>query len=268
MAPARATGMPLYMAQPRGPTSQVELAITWEYPVFGAETEEGAGTRSVRQRAALEGPEAFAAIAGDDPRPLLVLRECLYCTGTDDALLTRQADNEKTMLLSRWFHCVKLPPDVLDEDHPFRNLFHAARSTNGADGADAAEDEAGSSGNAHLFVARSDGSGRIDLDGAQSRTELWAAMGELLSSEYAKKTDRALKELLRLLDKYDVLDERIAKLEDELDQRIEEDGPSSRKVKKTEKELAKARAEREALREKAAKVSELRLKNPKPAKEG
>jgi len=268
MTPARAaSGMPLYMAQPRGPTSRVELSITWEYPVFEAKAEEGAGTRSVGQRAALEAPEAFAAIAGDDPRPLLVLRECLYCTGTDDALLTRQADNEKTMLLSRWFHCVKLPPDVLAEDHPFRNLFHSAPSTDGANGTER-EGEIGSPGEAHLFVARTDGSGRIDLDGAQSRTELWAAMGALLSSEYAKKTDRPLKELLRLLDKYDVLDERIAVLEEELDQLIEEDGPSSKKVKKTEKELAKLRAERDALREKATQVSELRLKNPKPAEAG
>ena len=192
-------------------------------------------------------------------RPLLVLRECLHCTGTDDALLTRQADNEKTMLLSRWFHCVKLPPDVLDDDHPFRNLFHADPQ----DG-----DEDGAPGAAHLFVARHDGSGRIDLDGAQSRTELWEAMGELLSSEYAKKTDRALKELLRTLDKYDVLDERIAQLEVDVDQRIEEDGPSSKKVKKMQKELAKLRAERDELREKAARISALQLKKSKEAKAG
>ena len=67
---------------------------------------------------------------------------------------------------------------------------------------------------------------------------------------------------------YDVVDERIAKLEVDLDNQIEEDGPSSKKVKKTEKELTKLRAERDALREKAAKVSALKLKKPKQAKAG
>ena len=68
-----------------------------------------------KKRKALSREDAFKVIAGNDPRPLLVLRECKVCNGTDDALLKGGIDNERTFLLSRWFHCVKLPVDVLEE---------------------------------------------------------------------------------------------------------------------------------------------------------
>ena len=70
----------------------------------------GEHSRSVETKRTLPPEEAYAMLAGEDHRPLLVLRECMTCNGTDDALMTRKADNERTMLLSRWFHCVKLPP--------------------------------------------------------------------------------------------------------------------------------------------------------------
>lgn len=41
------------------------------------------------------------AIAGDDSRPLLILRGYKVCNGTDDALLNGGIDNEKTLLLGR-----------------------------------------------------------------------------------------------------------------------------------------------------------------------
>ncbi len=150
------------------------------------------------------------------------------------------------MLLSRWFHCVKLPPDVLDEEHPFKNLFPGEES-------------------AHLFVARCDGEGRLDLNGAQSRTELWDVMGALLKTEYSQKADKPLKQLLRILGEYDALDARITQLEVNLDDQIEKDGPGSSKVKKIKKELARLHQERTELREKATSVSNLKLRKPKTA---
>ena len=156
-----------------------ELGIRWKYPGYIAPIDETAAKEgkdrslSMRRKEALLAGEAFAYLSGEDRRPLLVLRECTTCTGTEDALMTKGADNEKTMLMSRWFHCVKLPPDVLKEGHPFHALF-------------AGDDPA------HLFVARWDGSQRRDLTGAQSRTELWGVMGDILASEYQKKPDKAL----------------------------------------------------------------------------
>jgi hypothetical protein len=108
----------------RGPSAQELLEIDWKYPVFKAEAklaDDGRTVAGTVQRA-LPLERAVAYLAGEDPRPLLVLRECLVCNGTDKALLGAEADNEKTVLLTRWFHCVKLPVDVmLKEDHPFHD---------------------------------------------------------------------------------------------------------------------------------------------------
>ena len=51
------------------------------------------------------------------------MRECERCKGTDHALLSRSLDNEQTVLLTHWFHCVKLPPNVLEAKHPLPNMF-------------------------------------------------------------------------------------------------------------------------------------------------
>lgn len=204
--------------------------------------DKGEGTRARNLKRALALEEAFEYVAGDDPRPLLILRECITCTKTDDALMTRQADNEKTMLLSRWFHCVKLSPAVLEEDHPFHNFF-------------AGKDPA------HLFVAGTDGSNRLNLKGDQSRTELWRAMEKILDGSYEKNaTDKVLRNLLKILDRYDGLDGQIAELERKRDRAIEKQGPDSSKFKKIVRQLNELRAKRAELRSDAIKVSKLKLK--------
>ncbi len=230
------------MTAMRGPSSRIALDIDWTYPKYVPEAKQSTGDSiSVEIKHALELEQAFGVIAGDDPRPLLVLRECLTCTGTDDALLTKGADNEKTMLMSRWFHCVKLPPAVLEADDPFHKLF--------------AED-----GPAHLFVAKADGSGRLDLNGEQSRTELWAKMEKLLEAEYKTKHEPVLKKLFGVLDEMDGYDQKIADLDGRMNDAIEKDGPKSRKVAKIKKELTKLRAKRNALVARLGEISELALR--------
>jgi len=216
--------------------------------VFTPEAKDtGDGSASIEARRALPVEEAFAILTGGDRRPLLVLRECLTCTGTDDALLTRQTDNEKTMLYSRWFHCVKLPPDVLEADHPFHALFGG--------------DDPG-----HLFVSRWNGTDRRDLNGQQSRTELWDVLEERLAHDYRSKPDKPLKELFRILDGYDLVDTRIAELESRMDEAIEEEGPDSSKAARLRKELIDLRAELSDLREKAVRVSDLKLNSERKPK--
>jgi hypothetical protein len=229
-------------ANPRGPSSLLELAMDWDHPVYVAPAVVDDGrTRAGEVRRSLPLAQALAYIAKDDPRPLLVLRDCFRCSGTDDALMTKKADNEKTMLMSRWFHCVRLPPDVLENDHPFRSLFPGEKP-------------------AHLFVAQPDGSGRIDLMGDQSRTELWSAMESLLSKSYAQPAQKPLQELSRLLDRLDRIDDQIAKGQKALDKIIESDGPESRKFKKLHAELSHLRSQRNELRNEAVLVSRLELR--------
>jgi hypothetical protein len=235
-----------YTTTPRGPTSRSELVIPWTYPTFVEKSVDDGRTRAIVRRA-LAPAEAFAFLAGEDRRPLLVLRECLKCNGTDDALMNRNEDNERTLLLSRWFHCIKLPPDVLAADHPFHALF--------------ADEKPG-----HLFFARPDGSGRRDLTGQQSRTELWALMEEFLDEAYGPANGRSLDALLDLLDRFDRLDASLDALEGRLDDLIEKGQGDSAKAKKLvaertelQRELAKARAE-------AVRLSELELRAQRPKK--
>ncbi len=227
-----------YQPAPRGPSSRSELEIDWDHPIWPPRAE-ASGDRTVAiQKRVLSVEEAFAYIRREDPRPLLVLRECVRCTGTEDALLTRGADNEKTFLMSRWFHCVKLPPDVLEEDHPFHALFAGEKP-------------------AHLFLSLADGSQRRDLSGAQSRTELWKAMEEQLALVYAGEPDQALGKLSRILDRMDDLDQRILDAQRRFEAAEESADLNERKIADLRRELTELRAQRNELREEAARASRL-----------
>jgi len=200
------------------------------------------------KRQALTREKAFAQIAGDDPRPLLVLRECKVCNGTDDALLKGGADNEKTFLLSRWFHCVKLPVDVLEEDHPFHALF--------------TQDDV-----EHLFVCSPDGTNHAPLESDTSRTKLWKAMHELIEAEYEKRPRKPLKTIAKLLNELDVIDTRLIELRADKDEILVEDGPDSRKLPKLTKEILEAEEELAELHEEIADASELELKRQREAED-
>ena len=235
---------------PRGLSARKYLRIDWQYPVYSEpEPELREGQTVARQaRRALSREQAFAYIAGEDPRPLLVLRECLVCNGTDDALLKTGADNEKTFLLSRWYHCVKLPPDVMEENHPFHELFVQEETE-------------------HLFVASADGSNHRALESQTSRVELWESMSTLLGLEYQKRPKTSLKRIAMLLDKLDVVDRRAIDLERKRDELLEKEGPRGKKARKAQEQVAKIQAERDKVEKEIAKESGLELKRKQvPAK--
>lgn len=218
--------------------------MQWEYPVYKQPTEEKDGTVAKRAKRALSREEAIAYIRGDDPRPLLVLRECKVCNGTDDALLKGGEGNETTYLLSRWFHCVKVPVDVMEENHPFHNIFQEK-------------------GMEHLFVCSADGSNHDPLESQTSRTELWDSMRSLLAKEYKKKPNSSLKQINKLLNKLDVVDTRLGQLNASREEALIEEGPKSKKVKKLDKKIAKEESERSKLHGQIAKASVLDLKRKK-----
>jgi len=213
------------------------------------ETSDDGLTHAVQARKALSLAEAFADLAGNDRRPLLVLRECLVCNGTDNALMTRQADNERTMLMSRWFHCIKLSPDVLEPDHPYHALF--------------AQENPG-----HLFLSSWKGAGRVDLSGEQSRTELWDLMEERLAAEYRQKPDPLLRKLQKLLDGLDEVDRDLALVKDQIDDAVEKSGSGGSKLAKLQKRLEGLQREKSALREQARELSKLEFVPDPPAAPG
>jgi hypothetical protein len=169
------------------------------------------------------------------------VRECETCRGTDDAFLSREFDNEKTILLGRWFHAVKLAPEVLEESHVFHELFTDRKPP-------------------HLFVATADGTLRVDLSGQQSQKELWRAMLKVLRKAYTKDADRAVTEMRKLLDELDRYDNLVAAAEERLINEAAAKGPDDASVKKLDEELQALRAEREEALERGAEIDDLGLR--------
>jgi hypothetical protein len=224
------------------------MRVAWDYPVYQAkEPESGQGTNVARPREALSRDEALRVLAGNDPRPLLVVRECKVCNKTDDALLRPGAQNERTILLSRWFHCVKVPVDVLQPNHPFNALFPDTKSE-------------------HLFVSAADGSAKIPLESSTSRVELWASMCKTLADNYTKDPSGATKDITKVLDRLDLLDERIQGLERSRDALLETSGKlDARRVKKLDGEIESTRKEIEKSLETIDRLSHYDVKPPSKA---
>ncbi len=241
---ASSGGVPINIERQR--TSLSRLKMEWDYPVYVSAAEHaleegptgGTVARSIRR--SLPREKAFASIAGEDPRPLLVLRECTTCNGTDYALLSRSSDNERTLLMARWFHCVKLPNDVLEEDHPFTKMW---------------KDKAPP----HLFLCAPDGSNVVSLDGQQSRKELWKKMEGVLRNEYKRDPVRAVKNILKVFVEYDHLDSMEDFLTARLEVKLENDGPKSAKVRKIRRQIAELQDRKEKAQVREAKASDLDL---------
>ncbi|MBK7878697.1 MAG: hypothetical protein IPJ77_23820 [Planctomycetes bacterium] len=204
------TSKPAPFTDPRrGPSARKELKLAWDHPIAVSSGFERSDATAVAERRALSVEQALRAIAGKDPRPLLVLRECSKCANSEKALLVEGFDNERTFLLARWFHCVKLPVDVVQPDHPFHALFP--------------DKTAG-----HLFVSQVDGSGRVALEGDLPRSELWASMARVLTDAYGKDPTATTRDMGKLFDKLDTLDVRERELQKRRDELIEASGRSEK----------------------------------------
>ena len=193
---------------------------------------------------------------GKDPRPLLVLRECARCNKTDDALLTPGYDNEKVLFLARWFHCVKLPVDVVEPEQPFHSLF----PSNDAE---------------HLFVATLDGATKLPLESDISRSELCTAMTKVLAQTYKKDPNTLFKELHTLADQLDVLDAHVRELTAKKSDLMEARGADAKlgnkakQIEKLDAEIAatqKEIAEKTAAFQKSAKIDLRAAPAEKPAR--
>lgn len=233
--PGGATSAAPVVKPSRGHSSKDVLTLEWDFAVLGGSASDDAVLEQGRsvakaKKQALPRSQAFAEVAGDDPRPLLVMRECGWCEGSDDALLSSRFENEKTILLSRWFHAVKLPNHVLEADHSFRNLFDGEAPP-------------------HLFMATRDGELVVGLDGQQSQSELWDAMDDVMEHVYDVDAARNVKKAYKLLDQLDMFDEDEDRLRERLDGEIEKKGPGTSRFKKLKKDLDEALMDRQRVRE-------------------
>ena len=229
-------------------TSKEVLAGSWDCPVADSFHKIG---HTVTPRALMSRQEALLFIAGKDPRPLLVLRECTSCRGTDHAVFNRRLKNETVKLLLNWFHCVKLPPTVSKPMHAFNRLFT----------------EPGKRSKVHLFISTRNGKHRIEFDGAQPQSVFKKGLASIIDKSYEKKPKVALKSMLRFLSRFDMFDQSEQQILRALDAEAEAHGVKTSKHKKLTKKIAQVRAKKAKSMKNAKAVCDLKLRiiDPKAA---
>lgn len=194
---------------------------------------------------ALEQAAAIKHLRGDDPRPLLILRDCEGCANKEGDLLKRSIEDERFILGTGWFHCVRLPHEVVEEDHVVSSLFQGSIPP-------------------HVVLATWDAETIVPVNRASAK-ELWGGMERVLRKDYKKNAGKAMKGLQRLLVDYDKIDGRMAELEAQLAAKLA--GGKERKAKKLQQELASLEKERAKLFEKEEKLRDLQLR-PNPERDG
>ncbi len=225
-------GTPMVFA--RSQASREALDIEWDYPV------------PEDQQQAMSFATALAAVAGADRRPLIVLRECYRCEDPNFALLNRTMDNERTLVMTRWFHCVKLTDHVRHADHAFHRLFEQEHPP-------------------HLFLTDAEGKEVYPFDGYQRQGDLWKAMTKLLRKTYQHDAGHAVKKIGRLLEEYDRLEGLELTLRDQYDRVLEKQGPRSARLQNIEKKLAGVREQMGRARTEEKRISDLGLRKPASA---
>lgn len=214
----RGGGLPAFTRQS---SSQRRLKIQWDTYVKLSEER-------------LDRDAAYREVRGRDPRPVLLLRDCDSCAGKDDALLERSMEDEKILLASGWFHCIRVDKGVLKDDHPLNSLFMG-----------------GDQVAPHMILFSADGTERIGLPGKPTAKKLWLVMNKILAKDYVKPADPAIARWIALLSRFDSLDTRKQEIST---QREGTDDPKKagafdKEIKQVEEQLAKARQEETVVRD-------------------
>jgi hypothetical protein len=216
----------------RGKTSTSRLNADWQAPLISAEK-------------SLELKEALKKLRGEDPRPLLLLRDCDGCKNTEGDLLKRTLLDERLLLATGWFHCVRFSHDVTKPEHPFSVIFEHERHP-------------------HIAMASWDLKTFTQVHRAGQK-DVWKSMKRVLGKDYKKSPESAMKNLMKLLVEYDAIDDREDALKVQLSTK-QERGKTGR-IKILQKELATLAEEREELIEEEESLKELGFKKIKEREE-
>jgi septal ring factor EnvC (AmiA/AmiB activator) len=145
---------------------------------------------------------------------------------------------------------VRLPIDVVKPDHPYNALFPGDDSE-------------------HLFVTTVDGAKKHALESDTSRTQLCAAMTEVLAASYAKDPEPLFKDIHVYGDKLDALDNEAKGLQAERAKLMEARVPDKKKLGKLDGDIARVQKQIDDQKAAIEKASKIPLKAPpKPAKTG
>lgn len=224
----------------RGETAKDRLRVDWVHPVPPSRS-----TDRTEASGPLPLDKALALLweTGDD-RPLLVMRECAVCKDGDDALLSRSLNNDRTMLLTKWFRTVRLPAHVVEPSHPFYGVFASYTFKEGLP---------------HFFLLAHPGAAPVRFTGQQTQAQLVKGLCDVLEQRYAKDPLKAVKQWLSVLDAFDAIDSRSRQLRDQLDATRAAEGPDSEKAKKMTEALARLAVERDEALTRETRIRDLGL---------
>lgn len=197
----------------------------------------------------LASAEVIKDLRGKDKRPLLIVRECKVDPAKKanklDGYLTSALQSERFIIASQWFNCIKVDANVVEERHPYNSLFTGKKPP-------------------RMILSTWDGSKRIAMLGKGQAKVTWAKISKLLRMEYQKDATKAVKELQKLLNSYDSLDQRDRELREQL-----ENGKLRGKlarVRSLEKSLAEQMRRREEVAKRESALKNLVLKRDLAAK--
>lgn len=227
-------------------TAKSRLTYAWESVLVMPPAAEGPTVAAARAKA-LPFADAVALLADGDPRPLLVLRESWPLGAADQVEMDRKLDNEKTILLAKWFRCVSVADSVRHADHPLHSLFTASPAP-------------------RLVLCAADGGHLTGFAGSENLSRLWAAMIDLLGRHVDGDCVAAVHEEMGILSRFDHLDSMETEFATRLDRLLESAAPSQREITQLRARLAELQRERTALEALERKVMGLLAKPAKVAK--
>jgi hypothetical protein len=228
----------------RGRTSKSRLEADWQTPGSAGASKQADAGRTVSGEAKDKGLSLQAALMklrGDDPRPLLILRDCDGCKNKEGDLLKRTLVNERLLLASGWFHCVRFSHEVMNPEHPYHVIFDHERHP-------------------HIALASWDLKTFTQVHRAGAK-DVWKAMKRVIGKDYKKSPESAMKNMIKILSEYDALDDREQALKTQLNTKRERGKEARARI--LEKELTALAEEREELIEDEMKLRDLVFKKIK-----
>lgn len=191
--------------------------------------------RQDRNRAA-----AIEELADGDPRPLLIYLSDHKSDAKVTRLLTAALNSERFQLASKWFHCVQVSSDVLNEGHAYHALFRGKHP-------------------ARLVLASRDGKRVVPFLGTAQKKVNWSGIAGVLKKDYKKDPTSAVKAIERLLFKFDALDNRRKELQAQLARAAKSNQRD--RIKSIEKQIATNEKDRTGVFAKKTKLEDLGLRS-------
>lgn len=196
----------------RGPTSRRRIAVQWKSP------------SPAKDAKTTTFDEALAEIRGRDLRPILILRDAPGSESKAKALEPFEAANERTLLFTHFFRCIKADRRVGERSHPWYPLFAAYPK-------------------AVILLCSGSGKTVVPLASTQPQKKFQAAMLSVLRLDYRRDAAAAVKRWLQLLRDLDKADADIKDLEQRLFVAREKKRSAAR-IKRDASRLAAARKRR------------------------